>query len=684
MQIPVFSQNQVQPNALPQVGIQRVQNRIGDALSMASDAAQQIIDEETKRADQVAYMEADTKLATLKTKLLSDPETGQIRKRGKDAIGSGDEYLTQFDEQAAAIGGELKNGRQRRAYQQSLTQHREGLNSALSSHEGAEREKYYTSVRESFQAQKKSAAIESYEKPDVIEQNIIDLEASVRATPGLDDNQKAMAASLARSNTYVDVIDRYLANEKVDGAEKFYKSIGEKVVGDDRTNIEAKIRAAREREKQKKDASLAELKYSIAQSHAELVATHNANLPIDSVRSEAEYKLLGPRGADMYKEAIAMQKQSLVNSTLHTMPSSKIAEEVGKLRPTKQGGILLQSDLYSAAGKAAQQILHERKTDGVGYLQARDPTVGAAYLAFVENPNDVTRAEYFASLKTAKTQYEMPSQDLLSRGEEGHIVNQMTVADDSKSLVAAINGVKQAYGDDFDLIYDQVADKLPDTSYLIPYLPEKGANILSAMAFKKPDELKVFIPNGMTVTDVRSEVASGLDELRRSFPVDGISGYAKIQSATEKLAIGYMAQGMAYSTAIKQAVADTTHADNFAEIRNESVRIPKVFKNQIIDDNKVVFGMNAALNKFQAPDRIIEKGSIHGDEVEKEFLSEDIRDNGYFKTSPNGDGVWLYLRQSPVGRPPISYTWQQLIDMSVVEEDEQMRQKFKEDLTGIP
>lgn len=249
--IPTFDQNQISPQPLPTVRKEYLRDTrgesLGNALGNIGDVAHKIQLEERNKADRAAFMEADTQTGELSTRLLTDPQKGARTRVGKDAIGSTDEYLKQYDEESNKILANLKSDRQRTAYSESRMRRREQLSQDLNTHEFRERESYYDATRKSYEKSAFDDAVTNYKDAKRIESQVENITASVAQTPGLNAAQRAQIATAKTSTVYAGVIDRYLANEELKPAEAYYRSVKGKIDGEAATQIENSIRITRDR-----------------------------------------------------------------------------------------------------------------------------------------------------------------------------------------------------------------------------------------------------------------------------------------------------------------------------------------------------------------------------------------------------------------------------------------------------
>lgn len=266
-QIPTLD-NQVRLEAAPNIQVRPLENTsaqsIASGLTNVGTAVDAIQHQERLKADRAAFMDADRQTDTVANDLVSQAQTLQ----GKDAIGSSPKILEQFDQAATVTAKSLTSSRARLAFQESVNARRQALQRTLDNHEGQQREAYYAKSREDFKDQAHINAVTQYQDPKAIEGEIEKIRAAVDQTPGMDEAQKATELGVRRSGVYTGVVQRYLANDNIGGAEKYYQSVKDRVNGDKAAYIENAINDAKR---------IAEARARAAADHTEAIAQRTMN-----------------------------------------------------------------------------------------------------------------------------------------------------------------------------------------------------------------------------------------------------------------------------------------------------------------------------------------------------------------------------------------------------------------------
>ncbi len=266
-QIPTL-QNQVSLNAAPNVQVRPLENTVGQSIGAGINQASQDVfrvqQEESLKADRAAFMDADRQADSAANEILTKAQS----KQGKDAIGSSGEYIDEYIKATDGLYNSLPSERAKRAFKQSVNSRLSGLTRALENHEGQQRDLYYAKSRQDYMDQAHINAVTSYQDPAAIEGEIQKVRAAVDQTPGADQAQKDTELGVRRSGIYLGVIQRYLANDQINGAQKYYDSIKDQVNGDKAAIIENSINDARR---------IAENRSRILQDHREAIAQRAMN-----------------------------------------------------------------------------------------------------------------------------------------------------------------------------------------------------------------------------------------------------------------------------------------------------------------------------------------------------------------------------------------------------------------------
>jgi hypothetical protein len=181
-------QAQVQPEGLPGRAFPRLPEEvpqgafggeIGRGVENAGEVAQQHFEQVQNIARQTQLTDAHNQLQTLSLGLTHDPQTGALTKQGKDAFGLPQQYLPQYDEQAAKIVAAVPDPRARQAAQLAAAQVRGHLAEQLDTHELEQHRQFGIQTAQSSIALAQQAAGMNANHPDLIAAQRDHIEASV-------------------------------------------------------------------------------------------------------------------------------------------------------------------------------------------------------------------------------------------------------------------------------------------------------------------------------------------------------------------------------------------------------------------------------------------------------------------------------------------------------------------------
>lgn len=650
--------NQVSLDRAPDIQRQTFRDTSGESIAQglgnAAQVIQQVRDEEQLKADRAAFMDADRNTDTVQNDII----TGQQKRQLKDAIGSGPEGLQAFDKRVAEIEGSLKTDRQKRAYRESINNRRASLQRQLDNYEGNERERYYAKSREDYKDQAHVNAVTAYRDPKTIEGEIDKIRAVIDQTPGLDADMRKTELASRRSAVYAGVVDRYLANNVVNGAEQYYRSIREKVNGDVATQIEARINAAKERERNQRDSSLALAKAELQDEVRNIEAAARLRLPVQAVPSEARFvALYGERGKKMHQQVQSMANLSLDAAKLDGMSTKDIVNLASGYVPKAAGGdTAAEAERASIIAGQAKAVLWARNEDPVGYLQEYSPVVQSTAAAFEADPNDTTRAAYMNALRGERQRLGIPGDQILSKSQIQGVVERASNFSDTNSLMNSVRAEAARWGKDWPQVFMQAGEKMPDVAYYIGSgISDKASNVVAVTAGLSEQELAKRLPSNRKMADVRNDVADDLQDFSASFPIEGTAALTKMLKGTENLVIGYLSQGASYSEARKMAAKEINDKYTYQTFRDSTYRIPA---DPSINPEDVWLGSKLTLDRISVPASVVRPG------VTSAQVEEVLKESGYWVTNADETGLALYWGQAPTG---IEYSWAQLTAASNLE-----------------
>lgn len=257
-----YGQRRVGSTALPAVrrtafetpesrgaGVARERGRTAEAFGalagqvggMALDVRSKLIQQEQDRADEVALLEAENRMAAWENKRLYDPKSGAYVQRGKNALGLPEAIAQEFGEQAGAIEQGLTTDRQRDAFAKLRAQRGTNLDLGIRRHvfqqmqtwEGEELQASVANVRES--------AIANALDPARVQKELTRGISAIKTHGprlGLGPEQVEKQIDDLRSAVHVGVIDRLLSNDKTRAAEVYFEEAKKQISGEQIARVE--------------------------------------------------------------------------------------------------------------------------------------------------------------------------------------------------------------------------------------------------------------------------------------------------------------------------------------------------------------------------------------------------------------------------------------------------------------
>jgi hypothetical protein len=659
--IPALTDNQVRPlSGIPNVrrlntptgGLQA----LGGAIQDIGNVQQKIRQEEQSKADRASFMEADRKAGETENAQLFDPQNGAFTKQGKDAIGLTPKVLSDYDKSTSEIEQGLTTERAKLAFREANTQRRQNIERSLQRHEGDQTQRYYAQERQSYASQAQSTAINYYRDPARIEQEIDKQRAVIDQIPGISADMKSTQLGEARSNTYSGVIDRYLANAEIDGADSYYKAVKDKINGEQATRIESAIRIAKDRRDAEKKANLTELRQSLSDQMRDISAAAQMGMPVSKVPSEGVLKLAfgEHEGGQKYKQAQQAVKFSADVSTLQQKSAAEIVEAVQSYKPTQVEGAADQAQLAQSLAQSGQAILKHRAEDPAGYLTQFAPKTQSAWSKFSQTGDDADREAYISAVNADKQRLGIDSPDILPNDYAKELSNRISNPQSAEGLASLLEAEAKNWGDRWPDVHAQIAKDIPDMAAVIGSGIDRAAAVtLASTAKLKESELTAMLPPGVKWNDVKERVATQFGDVRRSFPPEGARTWGAIEDSATRLAVSYMQAGDSQSNAVQRAYKELVGKQyGVGEIRDMPFLVPNAFEPDNVERGAERFLNNT---EFLASSIVVPQGSDPATYTERATVM--LQEQGYWVARGDGKGLNLYLASRPTG---ISKTFEEL------------------------
>ncbi len=430
--VPRYNRDPVQQAALPNIrpGVDAPIEAFG-----GGHANQQVFSQVTaiaqkakNDADQLAVLDADRKLSEVETRLLYDPQSGAINKKGKDAFGAHEEVMRNLETEVQSIEGELRNETQRMAFRRSLVSRQVNIDRQLQRHVSTEIQRYDNETTESYLANERDAAVANYHDPERVNLSVERQRAAIQDHAnrnGLPPEWVENKLKDSTSKTHGSVISRMLANGQDLDAKKYYDAHKDLFTGADAAAIEKDLEEGSLRGESQRQSDLIFEKFGSSMSTA-----------MDKAREIEDPKLrdeVTSRLKDRFQMREVERRQSVEN--LHKS-ATDIIDRTGNIDeiPTdqwKQFSLSERSALKNYARARREGIEPETKWDLYYDLktQASTPALRSKFLQtnLYEHRPDFANAE-FKELVNLQTSLRS-GDDKAAKDLDGFRTDQMIVND---------------------------------------------------------------------------------------------------------------------------------------------------------------------------------------------------------------------------------------------------------------
>lgn len=333
--VPRFEEPQVQERALPSArftppsdiasfgGGQSTQRVVNSAISY--------LQEEKKKADDVATTEAYAKLSRFNNDLVYNQNDGVMTKRGKDAFGAFDEFGSRFDKGADEIEKTLSNEEQKAVFRNIRSKQRMAFENTLQKHVFQESRRFDEETTNAALSASLDDAVKNYQEPGKIQENIELQKALIASNAqrnGLPKEVVENQIAEVESKTHAAVIERMLTNDQDQLAKEYFNDIKKDMTGSDTVQVEKSLEAGTLRgESQRKTDEIMESATTVTEGLAkarEIKDTKLRDQVVSRVKSRfSELKALEKQELDQnYLSAYEYVQQSPTSDPLDVIPPS--------------------------------------------------------------------------------------------------------------------------------------------------------------------------------------------------------------------------------------------------------------------------------------------------------------------------------------------------------------------------
>lgn len=360
----------------------------------------------------------------------------------------------------------------------------------------------------------------------------------------------------------------------------------------------------------------------------------------------------GEEGGYRYDEMIGARDYGQVVSSF----SNKSADEMeGILRaavPKPGDGYAKDSQRFDAMKRAAKQVIQQRE---------KDPGLYGAQ-SFVASVAKSPEAQILSSL-AVQERWGISNPKPLPKEVASEKVAELT-AMQGNQVTQELAQMQEDYGKAYPKVFAQLSEQGLPPAYVALGLgmSPAPAALLAEVANVDMKELKASVPSGISPKDITQALAEHAVDFNSSLV--GMPGsektYNTMIEAAERLAYRYVRQNGESAESATEKAWEAVIGDKyrFEEVNGNKVRIPET---QPADN--IRSGMQAALGVVS--EAMIDKSFLSGPGYKPEQLTATIQSRGYFVTTEEEDGAYLFMDGRPVPGPGgelIKFTWQQFLD----------------------
>jgi len=317
-----------------------------------------------------------------------------------------------------------------------------------------------------------------------------------------------------------------------------------------------------------------------------------------------------------------------VNS-LKDMTPKEMEAVLAKNIPTPGEGFASASQRSASLQAAAQTVLDNR---------AKDPGLYAMQSPLVRISK--TEPEQVASSIAVQKSWGISSPKPFPKGVASQKVAEIaTMAGDA--AVQELNEMKLRYGKNYGAVFSQLASAGLPASYVAigAGMDSAPASALASIANVDMKSLKAQLPPGITPKAIGDELSGHAGNYIQS--LSGMAGSDKtidaMLEASERLAYKYIAAGSKASAAAEKAWGDVIGSKyDFVLFNGNQVRIPRTVSSGLVSD-----GLDNIMDRLT--DKALMPPKIDLRDYQPEQWADHVKDNGYFVTTENEDGAYLFV-----------------------------------------
>lgn len=441
----------------------------------------------------------------------------------------------------------------------------------------------------------------------------------------------------------------------------------ESLSADDRIQMRNAAEAEVRRLDAEQQSRLTEARQAMNDQLRDIATAAQTGIPVTNLPSKgALTALFGEyEGQQRYEGAQRAAALSNTVAKMHSLSTSDLLAQSVSFVPKQVEGAADQAQLAGFIANRTEAIVQQRGKDAAGYLVQYSPAAKDAWMRFSQAQQPAEQAaateNYLRTVRAERERLGIPGADVLPNSYAQGIADQINTAQNGEQLATTLEREGARWGAAWPQVYGQLAPKLSDTALVVGSgIPRSAATALTSMSQLKDAELKALVPPSVKWSDVQNAVSKQLQDFQRSFPAEGARTFNAFNEAATRLTVRNMQQGASRGDAAAKAYQDLIGSQyQMIEFRGVTMRAPTS-----IDGRQVEDGARTAIANFEATSSAIAvpPGSPLTAEQYAAQFGAHVRQNGYWVTRPDGDGVVLYVDGGPVfdqgGR--VERTWEEL------------------------
>lgn len=229
---------------------------LGAGLALGREQ-QRVRDDEQRRADEIAVLNAQNQLATWESKRVYDPQSGALSQKGRDSFGLPEAVGDEFHQVAGDIAAGLGTDRQRIAFARVQQERGQQLDLTLRRHVYGEMQHYEGQELQALVDNSRSAAIANATDPRRVGVELgraVDAITTHAPRLGLGPEEIKKQIAGVTTATHVGVIEELLAQDQTKSAQVYFEETRSQINGDAIARVEKALDAGKTRGEAQKQA----------------------------------------------------------------------------------------------------------------------------------------------------------------------------------------------------------------------------------------------------------------------------------------------------------------------------------------------------------------------------------------------------------------------------------------------